>query len=56
VRDGRTMLGGTNIREGIVVRSATEARHEIHGRKICKIISPDYLIRRVKNGEATEYT
>jgi len=54
VRDGRTMLGGTNIREGIVVRSATEARHEIHGRKICKMISPDYLTRKSK--DATEYT
>jgi RNA ligase (TIGR02306 family) len=53
VRDGRTMLGGTNIREGIVVRSATEARHEIHGRKICKFISPDYLLRKSK--DATEY-
>jgi len=54
VRDGQTMLGGANIREGIVVRSATEARHEIHGRKICKMISPDYLTRKSK--DATEYT
>jgi RNA ligase (TIGR02306 family) len=54
VRDGKTMLAGDNIREGIVVRSATEARHEIHGRKICKMISPDYLTRKSK--DATEYT
>ncbi|CAB4122596.1 RNA_lig_DRB0094, RNA ligase [uncultured Caudovirales phage] len=54
VRDGRTMLGGANIREGIVVRSATEARHEIHGRRIAKFISPDYLTRKSK--DATEYT
>ena len=54
VRDGKTMLGGANIREGIVVRSATEARHEIHGRKICKMISLDYLTRKSK--DATEYT
>jgi RNA ligase (TIGR02306 family) len=54
VRDGKTELGGANIREGIVVRSATEARHEIHGRKICKMISPDYLTRKSK--DATEYT
>jgi RNA ligase (TIGR02306 family) len=53
VRDGETMLGGANIREGIVVRSATEARHEIHGRKICKMISPDYLTRKSK--DATEF-
>ena len=54
VRDGQTMLGGANIREGIVVRSATEARHEIHGRRIAKFISPDYLTRKSK--DATEYT
>ena len=54
VRDGRTMLGGANIREGIVVRSATEARHEIHGRRIAKFISPDYLTRKSK--DATEHT
>jgi len=53
VRDGETMLGGTNIREGIVVRSATEARHAIHGRKICKMISEAYLLRKSKN--ATEF-
>jgi RNA ligase (TIGR02306 family) len=53
VRDGKTMLGGANIREGIVVRSATEARHEIHGRKICKMISEAYLLRNNKN--ASEY-
>jgi len=54
VRDGKTTVGGDNIREGIVVRSATEARHEIHGRKICKMISEAYLTRSNKN--ATEYT
>jgi RNA ligase (TIGR02306 family) len=53
VRDGKTMLGGANIREGIVVRSATETHHAVHGRKICKFISPDYLLRKSK--DATEY-
>ena len=53
VRDGKTMLGGDNIREGIVVRSATEARHPVHGRKICKMISEAYLLRNNKN--ASEY-
>lgn len=53
VRDGKTMLGGANIREGIVVRSATEARHPVHGRKICKMISEAYLLRNNKN--ASEY-
>lgn len=56
VRDGKTMVGGENIREGIVVRSSPEGYHQIHGRKIAKMISPDYLTRKVKNGEATEYT
>lgn len=56
VRDGKTMLGGANIREGIVVRSASESIHPIHGRKVTKMISPDYLLRKVKGGEATEYT
>ena len=57
VRDGKTMLDGTNIREGIVVRSATEAHHAIHGRKIAKMISEAYLLRRAPKGaEATEYT
>ena len=53
VRDGKTMLGGGDIREGIVVRNAKGARHPVHGRKICKLISPDYLIRKSK--DATEY-
>jgi hypothetical protein len=54
VRDGKTMLGGTNIREGVVVKSAMEDRHPYHGRKIAKMISPSYLLRSSKN--ATEYT
>lgn len=54
VRDGRTELGGDNIREGIVVRSLVEAHHSLHGRKVAKLISPDYLLRKSK--EATEYT
>jgi RNA ligase (TIGR02306 family) len=54
VRDGRTMLSGTNIREGVVVKSLTEDNHKYHGRKIAKMISPDYLLRKSKN--ATEYT
>lgn len=55
-RDGLTTVGGTNIREGIVVRSMVPGEHPMHGRKIAKLISPNYLLRKVKNGEATEYT
>ena len=54
-RDGKTTVGGNNIREGIVVKAAnTGNRHSMHGRKIAKMISPAYLLR--KNDDATEYT
>ena len=55
VRDGTTTVGGTNVREGVVVRSLVPRDHPIHGRRIAKFISPAYLLRKVKNGEATEY-
>lgn len=53
VRDGKTMLGGANIREGIVVRSENLLPHPVHGSRIAKMISPDYLVRKAKN--ATEF-
>lgn len=53
VRDGKTMLSGDNIREGIVVRSENLLPHPTHGRRIAKMISPDYLVRKAKN--ATEF-
>lgn len=56
VRDGATTVGGTNVREGVVVRSMIPVDHPLHGRRIAKMISPDYLLRKVKGGEATEYT
>jgi len=49
VRDGATMLGGANMREGIVVRSENLEPHATHGRRIAKFISPDYLTRKSKN-------
>lgn len=55
VRDGKTILGGDNVREGVVVTSVDSNSHPIHGRRIAKFISPDYLTRKVKNGEVTEY-
>lgn len=54
VRDGKSTIGSQHIREGIVVRTMVEAQHVTHGRKICKMISPDYLLRKAK--DATEYT
>lgn len=53
IRDGKTVLGGKNIREGIVVKCEKNSRHETHGRKIAKMVSPDYLLRK---GNVTEYT
>lgn len=56
-RDGKTTIDrskNAHIREGIVVKSSTESKHPIHGRKIVKMISPDYLLRKSKN--ATEFT
>lgn len=53
VRDGKTYLGGAHVREGVVVRSVINNEHPIHGRKIAKMISPLYLLRKDKN--ATEF-
>ena len=53
VRDGVTTVGGTNVREGVVVRSLVPTEHPLHGRKICKFISPAYSLR--KNKDQTEF-
>jgi RNA ligase (TIGR02306 family) len=53
VRDGVTQIGGTHVREGIVVRCAHETQHAELGRRIMKMISPAYLTRKTKS--ATEY-
>lgn len=54
-RDGMTVLGGKNIREGIVIKPIIEQTDirglPCGGRKQLKWVSPDYLLR--KNG--TEY-
>jgi RNA ligase (TIGR02306 family) len=50
-RDGKTVVGGTNIREGVVITSAFEQRDPRVGRVIAKWISPNYKVRA--NG--TEY-
>lgn len=56
VRDGVSTVGGTNVREGVVVRSWLPREHPIHGRRIAKFISPAYLLRKAKGGgEVTEY-
>lgn len=56
VRDGKTMIGGDNVREGVVVTSTDMSYHPKHGRRIAKFISPDYLTRKAPKGaEATEF-
>jgi RNA ligase (TIGR02306 family) len=52
--DGATVLGAGHVREGVVVRPATE-RYDVDsnlGRVILKSVSGDYLTRK---GQATEY-
>ncbi len=46
--NGKTNLGGGHIREGIVIKSAYEQDHPQLGRKILKLVSENYLLR--KNG------
>jgi RNA ligase (TIGR02306 family) len=53
LRDGKDTLSQSHIREGIVIRSSHETMHPVHGRKIAKWVSPDYLTRKAKN--ATEF-
>ncbi len=55
-RDGKTSFGGVNIREGIVVKAMNGGRHPVHGRKIVKMVSPSYTLRKSQNGqEVTDY-
>jgi RNA ligase (TIGR02306 family) len=53
VRDGKDSLSNTNVREGVVVKSAEERQHPVLGRKIAKWISPGYDTTR--GADATEY-
>ncbi len=48
---GKDTLSGTHIREGIVIKTLTEQYHPRHGRKIGKMISEEYLLRK----SGTEY-
>lgn len=50
---GKTTLDADHIREGVVIRPQFEQYSEVTGgRKIAKLISPDYLLRK---GEVTEF-
>lgn len=46
MRDGATTLGGSHVREGVVVTSEPESVHPDVGRKVIKFISDDYLLRK----------
>lgn len=53
VRDGKDSISNTNVREGIVIKSAVNRRCvELDGRVMLKMVSPDYLLRK---GNVTEY-
>lgn len=49
---GDTLVTGSHIREGVVIRPLTENFNSNVGRKILKFISDDYLVR---DGKKTEY-
>jgi RNA ligase (TIGR02306 family) len=51
LRDGQTTLNGKNIREGVVIQTVKEEKHDLYGRKIAKWVSPNYL----KKDNLTEY-
>lgn len=51
--EGQTLMGGANIREGLVVRPARERIYQaLNSRAIAKFLSEAYLTR---GGDATEY-
>lgn len=52
VTDGKNMIDGFNIREGVVIKPVIERRDEELGRVILKSVSEDYLLRK---GNTTEY-
>lgn len=47
-----TLAENSHIREGVVVKSATEEYHPRYGRKVAKSVSDAYLLRK---GETTEF-
>lgn len=44
-RDGKDSLSNSTLREGIVIKARDGSRHPLHGRKIGKWVSPDYLVK-----------
>lgn len=46
LRDGKDTMSNSHVREGIVIRSKEEQYHTRYGRKIAKLVSPDYKLRK----------
>ena len=46
LRDGKDSISNSNVREGIVIKSATERQDIELGRVMLKMVSPDYLLRK----------
>jgi RNA ligase (TIGR02306 family) len=51
LRDGKSALDGKTLKEGIVIRDDLNNSYDFFGRKMLKMVSPDYLTRK---GETTE--
>ena len=52
LRDGKSAIDGQTVKEGIVIRDDLNTDTGFIGRKMLKMVSPDYLTRK---GDATEY-
>lgn len=50
--DGKTTVGGDNIREGVVIKATSASPHPRYGRRIAKSVSEAYLLRK---GAVTEF-
>lgn len=51
LRDGKSAIDGKTLKEGIVIRDDLNEAYDFLGRKMLKMVSPDYLTRK---GETTE--
>lgn len=52
--EGNTTVGGSHIREGVVVRSAIERRDPAIGRVVLKFISSEYELSKHKDKESVD--
>lgn len=52
LRDGKSSVDNQTLKEGIVIRDDNNGSNPSIGRKMVKMVSPDYLTRK---GSATEY-